>query len=153
MKSHLTYPRTGYVQPPDEAPPPPILTSLSLTPAPPADDNVTHFMRRTVMAVWFLLYCSFSKDPPRPIAPLADGRAGGSPLCVEPGVGAPLPLVVDTDFGAHGAGVRVVGRAQLLQPMLAMVLAGAWLAAQGVCALVNYLRANPNPQAPEGVRA
>jgi hypothetical protein len=39
-----------------------------------------------------------------------------------------------------------------VEPMLSVVLAGAWLFVHGVCTLLGYLRANPWPRAPEGVR-
>jgi hypothetical protein len=41
----------------------------------------------------------------------------------------------------------------LLQPLLPLLLAGVWLMAQGWCALAGYMRANPYPRTPEGVRA
>ena len=40
-----------------------------------------------------------------------------------------------------------------LQRPLPLLLAGAWLAAQGACTLVHYLRTNPYPRTAEGVRA
>jgi uncharacterized membrane protein HdeD (DUF308 family) len=40
-----------------------------------------------------------------------------------------------------------------LQRPLPLLLAGAWLLAQGACTLARYLRANPHPRAAEGVRA
>src|ERR1700683_742559 len=47
LKARVTYPRTGYVQPPDEAPVSSGLTMLSLSPAPSAEENVTSFDKRT----------------------------------------------------------------------------------------------------------
>ena len=55
LKSQVTYPRTGYAQPPEEVPRRvQTLTTLSLQPDPPAKENVTSFQWRTVMLVfWF----------------------------------------------------------------------------------------------------
>jgi len=152
LKSHVTYPRTGYVQPPDEAPPPAILTSLSLTPARPADDNVTHFMRRTVMAVWYVLYCSFSKDPPRWLAPL---------LMVALAV-ALYAANRESERSFRWWSTLILALTGLvfvwgdvpprLQPLLSMVLAGGWLVLHGACKLLHYLRVNPSPRSPESVR-
>jgi hypothetical protein len=152
LKSHVTYPRTGYAQPPDEASPPALLTSLSLNPARPADDNVTHFMRRTVMAVWFVLYCSFSKDPPRSIAPLQMVALAVALYAANRDSERPFRWWSTLILALTGLVFLWWDVPRLLQPMLSMVLAGAWLAAQGVYTLANYLRANPSPRTPEGVR-
>jgi hypothetical protein len=42
---------------------------------------------------------------------------------------------------------------QGLQRSLPFLLAGAWLATQGLHTLVHYLRMNPYPAAAEGVKA
>jgi hypothetical protein len=152
LKSHVTYPRTGYAQPPDEASPPALLTSLSLNPARPADDNVTHFMRRTVMAVWFVLYCSFSKDPPRSIAPLQMVALAVALYVANRDSERPFRWWSTLILALTGLVFLWWDVPRLLQPMLSMVLAGAWLAAQGVYTLANYLRAIPSPRTPEGVR-
>jgi hypothetical protein len=57
LKSQVTYPRTGYAQPPEEVPRRvQTLTTLSLRPDPPAKENVTSFQWRTVMLVFWFCY-------------------------------------------------------------------------------------------------
>ncbi len=69
LKARLTYPRTGYVQPPADFHTHVSLTSLSLNAERPADENITYFMTRTVMVIFFTIYLSFNPDPPRLLAP------------------------------------------------------------------------------------
>src|SRR5262245_24492434 len=63
LKSHITYPRTGYVQPPEEFQRPQTLITLSLRPGPPADENVTFFAKRTVMVIFWFFFLSFNHNP------------------------------------------------------------------------------------------
>jgi hypothetical protein len=41
----------------------------------------------------------------------------------------------------------------LLRGLVSVLLAGGWLVTQGVCTLVHYLRANPDPTAAGALRA
>jgi hypothetical protein len=153
LKSHVTYPRTGYTQPPDEAPPPSVITSLSLRPTAPPDENVTHFTKRTVMMFWYILYMSFSKDPPRWLAPLLMVALAITLYSANRNSERPFRWWSTLILALTGLVFLWGGLPRHIQPMLSMLLAGAWLLAHGVCTLLGYLRANPYPRAAEGVRA
>jgi hypothetical protein len=152
LKSHVTYPRTGYVQPPDEAPAPAVLISLSLTPTPPADENVTYFLRRTVMMFWYIFYLSFSSDPPRWLAPLLMAVLAITLYAANRSSERPFRWWSTLILALTGLVFLWVDVPRLLQPMISILLAGTWLLAHGVCALIHYLRVNPSARTPEGVR-
>ena len=73
LKSRLTYPRTGYVQPPDDfVQPRQTLTLLQLRPAPPPEENVTAFRLRTVWLIWnaFLISVNLGSSGGRWLVPV-----------------------------------------------------------------------------------
>ena len=70
VKSHVTYPRTGYVQPPEESASPEPLITLSLRPGSPAGENVTSFGRRTVMVIWWSFFIAMPAPPGRWLVPI-----------------------------------------------------------------------------------
>jgi hypothetical protein len=156
LKGRFTYPHTGYVHPPEESewrveP----LTILRLRPDPPAKENVTFFRLRTMGPV-FLVFALF----------WANGHPAGR--WVVPSVTSALALTL---YFANRKSERpyrwwsalilaLTGLVFLwvdvpapLQGPLPFLLAGVWLAAQGVRTLVHYLRINPYPAAAEGARA
>jgi hypothetical protein len=153
LKAHVTYPRTGYAQPPNEAPPPTTLVSMSLTPGTPANENVTHFIRRTVMTFFWIFYVSFSKDPPRWLAPLLMVALALMLYAMNRGSERPFRWWSTLMLALTGLVFLWQDVPPHLQPLLSMLMAGAWLAAQGAYVLAQYLHANPRPPAPEGVRA
>jgi len=160
LKSRLTYLRTGYVQPPEDVwdyPPlvrPRALISLSLRPGPPPDENVTHFNTRTVYVLFWWCYLFVGLNPWRrwytvlvmpvlAVALYAWNRNSEHPYRWW----STLILALT------GPALLWVEAPPLLQPLVLPLLAGMWLVAQGACRLAGYLRANPSPRAPEGVRA
>ena len=161
LKSRVTYPRTGYVQPPLDIPDmligkPTTLITLSLKPAPPPDENVTRFNTRTVYVVflWCFLLFGAAANPwkswytalvmlPLAVALYAWNRRSERPYRWW----STLILALS------GPALLWLDLSPLLQPLLMPLLAGLWLVAQGACTLAGYLRANPYPRAPEGVQA
>ena len=160
LKSHVTYPRTGYVQPPEESQlRVQTLTVLSLRPDPPPKENVTFFHWRTVgLIFWVLLYL--------------EGITGDWGMAIILLMGIVLtPALAITLFAVNRRSEHpyrwwsalILGLTGLvfvwvdvpapLQRPLPLLLAGGWLLAQGACTLVHYLRANPYPRTAEGVRA
>lgn len=159
LKSRVTYPRTGYVQPPDDVPDrligqpgPPI--ALSLRPGPPPDENATHFQTRTVTVVFLWCFLFLGQNPWRSwytllgmpalaVALYAWNRKSERPYrwwsALILALSGPALLWLDVSL--------------FLQPLLMPLLAGLWMTAQGAYALVRYLRANPYPRVREGVRA
>ena len=156
LKSHVTYPRTGYVQPPEERDwSYRTLTTLSLRPDPPAKENVTYFRLRTVGPIWLLFFVFMTYGSP---------PAGWLVALVMPALAATLYLVNRRSerpyrwwsafiLALTGPVFLWVDVPAPLQRALPFLLSGGWLLAQGVCRLVNYLRTNPYPGTAEGVRA
>src|ERR1039457_2210972 len=156
LKSHVTSPRTGYVQPPEERdwsyrP----LTTLSLGPDPPAKENVTYFRLRTVGPIWLLFFVFMTYGSP---------PAGWLVALVMPALAAPLYLVKPRSVRPYrwcsafilaptGPVFLWVDVPAPLQRALPFLLCGGWLLTQGVCRLVNYLRTNRYPGTAERVRA
>lgn len=157
LKARLTYPRTGYVQAPEEKDfRAETVTTLSLLrPDPRPKENVSFFRLRTV---WPVLM-AFFLFPPR-------GGAIGHWFvpCVTPALAVALYVVnreserpyrwwsalILALAGLVFAWVHAPGPLQWPLPFL---LTGAWLFAQGAHTLLHYLRANPRARATEGARA
>jgi hypothetical protein len=157
LKARLTYPRTGYVHPPEETGwRVETITSLSLSrPDPPPKKNVTAFRQQTV---WPVLM-AFFLFPPR-------GGAIGHWFvpCVTPALAVALYVVNrESERPYRWWSVAILALAGLaftwvhvpgpLQWPLPFLLTGAWLFAQGAHTLLHYLRANPRAQMAEGVKA
>ncbi|HMD70604.1 MAG TPA: hypothetical protein VKF41_04640 [Bryobacteraceae bacterium] len=156
LKSHLTYPRTGYVQPPEEVPPRvQTITTLSLRPDPPAKENATSFQWRTVMLVfWFCFSFMLESNPlGRWVVPVVVPALAVALYAVNRRSEHPYRWWSALILALAGLVFAWVDAPANLQRPLPLFLAGAWLVAQGACTLVHYLRANPDPQAAEGARA
>lgn len=158
LKSRLTYPRTGYVQPPEDLSegfrPPGPLIALSLRPAPPPDENVTRFQSRTLMVIlWWGFLLSGLNPWKRWYALLAMPTLAVTLYALNRKSERPFRWWSTLILALTGPALLRLDVAPRLQPTLPLLLAGAWLVAQGACTLVRYLRANPYPRAPEGVRA
>jgi hypothetical protein len=156
LKSHVTYPRTGYVQPPEESPwRVPTLTTLSLRPDLPAKENVTLFEGRTMVLVfWFCCPFMLTADPlGRWVVPVLVPSLAVALYVVSRRSERPYRWWSALILALAGlAFIRVDVPAPLQRP-LPLLLAGGWLLAQGAYTMVHYLRTNPCPRAAEGVRA
>jgi hypothetical protein len=159
LKSRFTYPRTGYVQPPEETEAGVkrcslISLDLSPKPKPPANENVTFFRQRTVMLVGWVFY---------PF--LLNGNTSGRWL----GIGM-MPVLAAALFMSNrksehrypwwslvvlaltGTLFFAIDVPVIVEPLVLLLFAAAWFVAQGLATLVAYLRANPY-RAVEGVGA
>lgn len=155
FKARVTYPRTGYVQPPmhaEELQRSEPVVSLAHLP----NENVTDFRRRTVTVFFFGWILPGAINPPwgLPVAMSATAlalyllnRHSERPYrwwytFFLPAAGL-LWMSLDS---SHGEG-------DLLRQFRVFVIAGLWLSAQGAWTLYGYLRRNPRPPAEEGLHA
>jgi hypothetical protein len=155
LKSQVTYPRTGYAQPPEEVPRRvQTLTTLSLRPDPPAKENVTSFQWRTVMLVFWFCYPFILNGNPlgRWAVPVLMPALAITLFAVNRRSERPYRWWSALILALAGLVFLWVDVPAPLQRPLPLLLAGGWLLAQGACTLVHYLRANPYPRTAEGVR-
>jgi hypothetical protein len=150
LKSRVTYPRTGYVQPPKEAERL-TLTTLSLEPDPPLKENVTFFERRVAMVVFFFLITPFSAAP-RWFVPVLIATLAATLYVLNRNSEAPFRWWSVLILGLIGLVFLWVDVPLFLQPSLPLLLVGLWLAAQGGETLIRYLHENRYPQVPESAR-
>ncbi len=161
VKSRLTYPRTGYAQPPEEieslgGEP---LTMLSLQPAPPPKENVTSFGWRTVgVFLFFLVFIvvPFLNNPsdelPRWFVPSLMAALAAALYALNRKSEHPYRWWSLSVLGFMGLVFLWVDVPSLLRPFLPVLLGGSWLVLLGGLTLIQYLRDNPYPQASEGAR-
>jgi hypothetical protein len=166
LKSRITYPRTGYVQPPEQSwslrePPVPLSLRLDDQPyvlssiPPPVSENKTSFWPRTVNPLLaFAAVCLFGRDlPGHWLVLLAMPALAVTLYVVNRSSERPYSWWSALILALTGLPFLWVDVPAALQGRLPFLLAGGWLVAQGVCTLVNYLRMNPYPQTAEGVKA
>ncbi len=154
LKSHVTYPRTGYVQPPEESQlRVQTLTVLSLRPDPPAKENTTFFKWRVVGLIWWVIWVAIGIPAGRWVMPVLMAALAVTLYLVNRRSEHPYRWWSALILGLTGLVFVWVDVPAPLQRPLPLLLAGGWLLAQGACTLVNYLRANPYPRTAEGVRA
>lgn len=156
LKSHVTYPRTGYVQPPEESQFHfQTLTTLSLRPDPPAKENVTSFQWRTVGLIFWVVYPFMLESNPlgRWVVPVVVPALAVTLYAVNRRSEHPYRWWSALILALSGLVFLWVDVPAPLQRALPLLLAGAWLLVQGVLTLAHYLRANPDPRAAEGARA
>jgi|SRR5208283_3326281 len=157
LKSRLTYPRTGYARPPEDLSElglPNALTALSLKPWPKRDENVTHFLTRTTMVVLWWCFFALNLNPwSRWYTLLAPAALAVALYAWNRRSEHPYRWWSALLLALIGPALLWLDLSPLLQPLLMPLLAGAWLATEGACVLVHYLRANPSSRAAEGVRA
>ncbi len=166
LKSQITYPRTGYVQPPDPSwsiREPPVPLSLRLDDRPyvlstiplSVSENATSFWPRTVRPLLgFVILCMFGQDLlGHWLVPIAMPALAVTLYVVNRGSERPYPWWSALILAATGPAFLWVDVPQGLQRSLPFLLAGGWLVGLGAYTLVNYLRMNPYPVAAEGVKA
>jgi hypothetical protein len=143
LKARLTYPRTGYVQPPKDYAPPGILATLR--PDRTADENVWSFKTRTVSVIWlsFSLFLFINPDRREPwLAPAIMLALTATLYALNRNSEHPYRWCSAALLALMGLIVPWVDIPSQVQPLLPFLLAGAWLAAQGLWTLLNYLREN-----------
>lgn len=157
LKSRLTYPRTGYVPPPEEAEPGPAMTMLSIRSWPEPNENTTSFRQRTVILVWWWVSVGLNGN----VNAEGQGWIGAASVVF---LAAALYWSARKSERPYRWWSLLalaltalvffwVDLSAMLRRLLPLVLAGGWFLAQGVCTLVQYLRENPYPRASEGVGA
>jgi len=158
LKARVTYPRTGYVQPPEDREegfrPPSSPITLSLKPAPPPDENVIHFNSRTVMVVYWWCFLLSALNPwQRWYTPLAMPALAVALYAWNRKSERPYRWWSALILALTGPASLWLDLPPRLAPSLPLLLVGAWLLAQGAITLAGYLRANPMPQSSQGVPA
>ncbi len=158
LKSRITYPRTGYVQPPEEiesAVQP--LTTLSLQPGAPPKQNVTSFKLKTVnVFLFFLVFLAMpslnraSDEMSRWFVPVLMAALAAALYALNRNSEHPYQWRSTLVLALMGLVFLWVDVSPLLQPLLPLLLGGAWLAAVGGGKLIHYLRENPYPPVGEG---
>jgi hypothetical protein len=159
LKSRVTYPRTGFVQPPEEVegrvcrP----LIVLSVQPAPARSENVTFFRQRVVMLLWWFFYPFLINGN------LSEAFGRWLLPCMMPLL-AILLFVVNRNSERRYSGWWLLVLAisglpflawhgpSLVVPLAALLLAGVWMLAKGVYTLAGYLDAHPLPPTTAGVK-
>jgi hypothetical protein len=152
LKSYITYPRTGYVEPPEEAEPATRNPPITLFPvaASPKKENVTWFRTRTVL---FLLYVTMNIR--------LDGRWGAATIvplvaaglyCLNYKRERPFSLPSVVVLALLGVAISIADVPAAGRGFWPSLCAGVWLASLGLAKLIHYLRANPLPPAVPGVR-
>jgi len=143
IKARTTWRRTGYVQPPEELIPRPEFTTLSLD-SQPANQNVSHFLRRTVQVVFFILFPLFNSGPPAPwLEPATLAALALALFYANRKTEHPYSGWWAAALAASGLILLGVNVAPRIQALLCYLIAGAWLTAYGLLTQVRYRRANP----------
>jgi hypothetical protein len=144
LKSHFTYPRTGYAQPPEEAEERrgSSLITLCLSPSAPANQNVTFFRQRTVMTVFWFFFLTWN-PPGRWDVPVLMLALAIALYVVNRKSEHPYSWWSALILAGLGPLFLLVSFPAPLASLIALLLAGVWLAAQGLAALLGYLHANP----------
>jgi len=152
LKSRVTYPRTGYAQPPEEQGPSAELLTLSLEPpGPPPKENVTSFGRRTGMAIFFFLVTPIDGSP-RWLVPALMAALAATLYALNRNTEHPYRWWAAAALGLMGLPFLWVNAPPSVQRWLPLSLAGLWLAALGGLTLIGYLHENPYPRVVEGAR-
>lgn len=133
LKSRTTWQRTGYVQPPEESLVRPEFTTLSLA-SPPQNENVSHFARRTVQVVFFVLYCLFNAAPPRWLGPAAMSGLALALYFVNRKTEHPFRAWWAVGFAVSGLILLRVPIAPQDQALVCYLIAGGWLVVHGLIA-------------------
>jgi hypothetical protein len=153
LKSRATYPRTGYVQPPEELERlrGEVLTPLSLQARPPRNENVTSFGWRTATVVFLFLVTPIDGSP-RWFVPVLMAALAAALYALNRSSEHPYPWRATLVLGLMGLLSLWENVPPLLRPFLPLLLVASWLLALGGWTLVHYLRENPVPRVSEGAR-
>jgi hypothetical protein len=160
LKLRFTYPRTGYVQPPEEEEwRGETMTTLPLRHRPPVRENVTSFHLRTELPIVFVAFLWSSdwqsgwSEIGRWYAPLATLALAMALYALNRKSEHPYRWWSALILALAGLVFLWVDVPGPFRHPLPLLLAGAWLSAQGAYTLIHYLRTNPLPRTAEGVRA
>jgi hypothetical protein len=167
LKSRITYPRTGYVQPPEQdwfgsrtpvplslRPSQPYFLS-TFSPSPTVSENATSFWPGNVRPLLgFSVLCMFGQDLlGHWLVPIAMPALAVTLYVVNRNSERPYSWWWALILALTGLVSLWVDVPAALLGWLPFLLAGGWLVALGAYTLVNYLRMNPYPRTPDGVKA
>jgi len=166
LKARLTYPRTGYAQSPDTLwgghhPQDSLITLRSERPYSPSyfklptKENATYFWPRTARPlIWFAFLCLMILDlMGQLLTPVAMPALAVMLYVANRNSERPFPWWSALILALSGSPFLWIAVPAPFQLTLPLLLAGAWLFAQGAYTLAGYLRANPLPHASEGAKA
>jgi hypothetical protein len=149
LKSRVTYPRTGYVSPPEEQERKvETLIVLNLHPVPPPKGNVTYFRLRTEVPVSAFAWLFWLNGNPldRWLAPSLMPAMAITLFLANRKSDHPYSWKSTLILGLTGPALLLINVPAYYQLPLPSLLVGAWLSTQGVFALIHYLQANPYPR-------
>jgi len=152
LKSHVTFPRTGYVRPPsewEEVAKNETLLTLGLDGGTrPPDQNVTRFRTSTICVM--ILAQIFAGAIPSPFGlPIAMSGAAILLYVLHRNSERPYHWASVLLLPAAGVGAMLLRMSQDENYWTAVFIGGAWLAVQGVWRLLGYVRRNPKGGAVE----
>jgi hypothetical protein len=154
LKSRITYPRTGYVQPPEdeqEMRHAARLTLLTLRTARPAPENVTSFRQRTLYPILVVFVFFLWNSPPlgRWLTPFTIVLLAVSFYVLNRRAERPYRWWSAALLALAGLAFLLLDVPAALYRVVPMLLVGLWLLAEGGGTLVHYLHGNPRPPAAE----
>jgi len=151
-KSHVTFPRTGYVRPPAEAPQRETVISLGLVGEPHApDQNITQFRSLTVGVVF--LGNIVAGVIAKPIGvPIAMSAVALLLYAVHRGSERPYHWASVLPLPAAGIAAMYLHMGQDDNAWVAVFIGGVWLLAQGAWRLLAYVRQHPKYEPVESLR-
>lgn len=146
LKSHVTFPRTGYVRPPCEweevAEKETVLTLGLEGGAPPPDRNVTRFRISTIGVIICAQF--LAGVVPNPFGlPIAMSGAAMLLYLLHRNSERPYHWAAVLLLAAAGFGAMLLRMSQDENSWAAILIGGVWLAAQGAWRLLGYVRRNP----------
>jgi hypothetical protein len=149
LKSRVTYPRTGYVNPPEEREGKvETLVVLNLRPTPPLKENVTSFRLRTVWPVltfaWLFWLNGNLLD--RWLAPSLMPAIAITLYLANRKSDHPYSWRSLLILGLTGPALFLINVPAYYQQPLPALLVGGWLSGRGVLTLIHYLHSNPYPR-------
>jgi hypothetical protein len=167
LKSRITYPRTGYAQPPEQdwfgartpvplslRPSTPYFLS-TFSPSPTASENATSFWPGNVRPLLgFSVVCMAGRDLlGHWLVPLAMPALALTLYLVNRSSERPYSWRWALILALTGLAFLWIDLPEALLAWTPFLLAGVWLLALGSYTLVGYLRMNPYPPTAEGVKA
>jgi hypothetical protein len=155
FKARVTYPRTGYVQPPMHAQESHVSEPV-VSLAHPPNENVTDFRRRTVAVLFAGWMIPGAINHPWGL-PVAMSAMALALYALNRGRERPyrwwyaffLPIAGLVSMSLYPRQAE----GDLATQFRVFVITGLWLSAQGAWTLYGYLRRNPRPPAEEGLHA
>jgi hypothetical protein len=155
LKARITYPRTGYVQPPKE-----VeggcrlrLITLSLRANRPANENLSFFRERIVMTIFWFFFAFLQPSEPRGrlLLPLLMATLALALFVVSRRLAHRYRWRSTLVLALLGVPFLWLRIPPVIEPVVGLSLVGAWVLAQGISTLITYLHGNSVPLATGGM--